>query len=284
MYAHLNGVDLYFDVVGAGYRPTPDGPVDKPVMFVHHGGPGCDHTLFRPFLDDLAEVAQLIFVDHRGTGRSGRADTATYTIEQMADDVEALRHYLGVDKPIFAGHSFGGMVAQIYAARYPRTLSKLVLLNTAPSFGFWAEAQGIAEKMATDAQKTVVDVLFNGELNSQREFEDWWATCLPLYFKQPNETILDSMGKAMKGDVVVANYMMANEIPKYDARPGLPDITIPTLVTSGAWDWVTPPTQSEQIIAGIPHAEYVSFQNSGHMPFIEEHDAFIKAMTDFIAR
>lgn len=284
MYAHLNGVDLYFDVVGAGYQPTANGPAERPVMFVHHGGPGCDHTLFRPFLDDLAEVAQLIFVDHRGTGRSGRVDTATYTIEQMADDIEALRHHLGVEKPIFAGHSFGGMVAQVYAARYPHALSKLVLLNTAPSAGFWDEAQAMAKKMATDEQKKIVDVLFNGELNSQQEFEDWWATCLPLYFKQPNQAILDAMGQAMKGDVVVANYMMANEIPKYDARPGLPDITIPTLVTSGAWDWVTPPTQSEQIIAAIPHAEHVRFQDSGHMPFIEEHDAFIKAMTGFITR
>lgn len=282
MKAHINGVDIFFDVVGSGLRPTPQGMVEKPVVFVHHGGPGCDHTLFRPYLDDLAETAQLVFVDHRGTGRSGRAENATYTIEQMADDLEALRHHLGVEKPMLIGHSFGGMVAQVYAQRYPNSLSKLILMNTAPSAGFWEEAKKMAEEMATDDQKEVLDQLFEGSLESQQEFEDWWATCMPLYFHNPDPEVIEAGKNSMRGDVVVANYMMEHEIPKFDARAGLPDIQIPTLIVAGKYDWVTPLNQADEIRGSIQHAEYVLFEDSGHMPYIEQHSEFVEALTRFV--
>lgn len=119
MYAYVNGVNLYFDVVGAGTTAVSGALDEKPVMFALHGGPGCDHTYYRPWLDPLGEQVQLVFLDHRGNGRSERTDTSSYTIEQMADDVEGLRNYLGMDKVIVHGHSFGGMVAQVYALRHP---------------------------------------------------------------------------------------------------------------------------------------------------------------------
>jgi proline iminopeptidase len=283
MYAHVNGVNLFFDIDGGGVVPSELGVLDKPVIFVHHGGPGCDHTYFRPWLDQLTDIAQLVYVDHRGTGRSEHAPLETYTIEQMADDLEALRHHLGLGKITILGHSFGGMVAQVFALRHPASLDRLILSNTAPSSQFWEEAQAMADKTATEDQKEILNDLFEGTLSSQEEFDAWWAKCMPLYFHSPDQQVLDAMGRRMKGAVEVANYMMENEIPRYDVRSGLASVTVPTLVLAGAYDWVTPPTQSEQIRAGLPESEYVLFENSGHMPFIEENDLYLESVTKFMA-
>lgn len=283
MYAHVNGVNLFFDVEGGGVVPSESGVTDKPVIFVHHGGPGCDHTYFRPWLDPLTKIAQLVYVDHRGTGRSEHAPLDTYTIEQMADDLEALRHHLGLGKVTILGHSFGGMVAQVFAVRHPGSLAKLILSNTTPSGEFWDEAQAMADKMATEDQKVILKDLFEGTLSSQEEFDAWWAKCMPLYFRSPQDHILNLMGLRMRGAVEVANYMMEKEIPLYDVRSELGDFTVPTLVLAGAFDWVTPPTQSDQIRAGLPESEYVLFENSGHMPFIEENDLYIESVTKFMA-
>ena len=118
MYANVNGVKLFFDIEGKEY--VPDGPVlrRRPVCFVLHGGPGGDHTHFLPACSALTDTMQLIYVDHRCCGRSGPAPIETCTMEQNADDVDALRQYLGLDKVFVFGHSYGGMVAQAYALRH----------------------------------------------------------------------------------------------------------------------------------------------------------------------
>lgn len=282
MYAHVNGVDLFFDIEGGGY--VPDGPtvVAKPTLVLLHGGPGCDHSYFKPWLLPLTDQVQLLLVDHRGNGRSGRVDEKTYTIEQMADDLEALRHHLGLGPIIVLGHSFGGMVAQVYALRYPQSVSKLILSNTAPSADFWEEAQEMADKMATPEQLAVLPALFEGTITSQDEFDQWWETCMPLYFHKPDAEIIAEVEGRMRGEVVVANYMMANEIPNYDVREGLASVTVPTLVIAGRYDWVTPVSQSEAIVAALPGAQLVIQEASGHMGFIEETEGYLAAVRAFL--
>ena len=282
MYAHVNGVDLFFDVLGSGFEVTDSKLVAKPVVVVHHGGPGNDHSYFRPWIDALAEVAQLVFVDQRGSGRSGRAPVETYTIEQNADDVEELRKHLGLDKIIFLGHSYGGMVAQVFATRHLDSLSKLILSNTTPSSQFWEEAQEMADKMATPEQLAVVNDLFNGTISSQEEFDAWWATCQPLYYHHPDQAVIDSLGARQKGSFEVASHMMANAIPTYDVREQLQDLEVPTLVMAATYDWVTPPTQSDQLVKGLPDAQHVLFEESGHMPFIEENALYLDTVAKFI--
>jgi len=283
MYARINGVDLYFDVISSGLEVDFAGDREKPTLFIHHGGPGADHGYFRPWLDSLGEIAQIVYLDHRGTGRSGDAPLETYTIEQMADDVEALRQYLGLGPIILLGHSYGGFVAQVFAHRHPKSLAKLILSHTAPDYGFWDEAQEIAMRIATPEQKDLFRELFAGTISNQEEYEAWWAACYPLYFRHPDQEVLDQLVARSRGRYEVASYMMANEIPKYDQLPNLPDIAVPTLVMSSAHDWVTPPSQGEKIAGAIPDAQYVLFEDSGHEPFArEEQELYLKTVADFI--
>ena len=131
MKVSIGDISLWFDVLNPGL--VPDGPVmrEKPVLLALHGGPGFDHTDFKGLIEPLCEDAQVILYDHRANGRSDDCDKALWNLEQWADDVHSLCAALGIERPLVLGWSFGGMVAQVYAARYPDELAGLVLLSTA---------------------------------------------------------------------------------------------------------------------------------------------------------
>ena len=118
MYANVNGARLFFDVEGLGL--VPDGPRmrQRPTVLLLHGGPGFDHTMYKPAFSQLADIAQLVYYDHRGQGRSDGAPD-THNLAQWGDDVKGLCDALGIEKPIVIGTSFGGFVAQSYATRHP---------------------------------------------------------------------------------------------------------------------------------------------------------------------
>jgi proline iminopeptidase len=283
MYVNVNGARLFIDINGSGSVPSGTSMVERPTLFVLHGGPGADHSYFKPWLDPLTEVAQLVYVDHRGNGRSERTGPATYNIAQMADDLEALRQLLGFGKVQVLGHSFGGMVALTYAIRHHEGLQALIPCTTAPSYGFRSEAWKIAERTATPEQMKVLSNLFDGVIQTDKEHQEWWRVCLPLYFHHAEGTICAEILGREHPQLEVANYMMQSEIPKYDVLADLPNIAAPTLAIAGRYDWVTPASQAEAIAAGIPNAEVKVFEESGHFPFIEERDEFLDVVGRFVS-
>ena len=110
----------------------PDGPTmrEKPTLVLLHGGPGFDHSIYKPLFAQLADIAQVVFLDHRGNGRSEHGPREMWTLAQWGDDVHAFCETLGIVHPIVLGTSFGGMVALAYATQYPAHPAKLILLNT----------------------------------------------------------------------------------------------------------------------------------------------------------
>jgi len=284
MLATVNGAKIFFDIEGMGLAPSGFDMVHKPVAFVLHGGPGLDHSYFKPWLSPLAEDFQLVYIDHRGTGRSERVPLETCTMEQLADDLEELRKLLGFGKITVMGNSFGGMWGQVYALRYPESIERLILITTSPSHEFWTAATGELERRATPEQKAVGPSLFEGKVTSEEAFMEWWGVMLPLYFYKWDDTIGGQMVKRGVDNPQTAAYMFENVIPSYDVREGLPSVTAPTLVCSGRHDWVTPVSECEAIVELIPNAELAMFEASGHMPFIEEQDKFVAVVRDFLAR
>ncbi len=172
MYASVRGTRLYFDIDGAGL--VPDGPAmhERPVALVIHGGPGGDHSGFKPAMSPLAEHMQLVYFDHRGQGRSDQADPATYTLDENAEDMEALRRHLGLGPIVSIGTSYGGMVAMAHAARYPDAVSHLVLIVTAAHGGFIARAQAIVAERGTDEQQRVCETLWAGGFRTDAEMRE----------------------------------------------------------------------------------------------------------------
>jgi proline iminopeptidase len=282
MQIEVNGARLFVDVDGARSVPAGAAMVERPVLFVLHGGPGADHSYFKPWLDALTGVAQLVYVDHRGNGRSERTGTATYTMTQMADDLEELRKLLGYERIQVLGHSFGGMVALTYALRHPDHLAGLIACTTAASYEFRAEAWEIAAARATPEQLKMLPRLFDGVVATEAEHDEWWRVCLPLYFHRPDATVCAELLGREHAQLEVVNYMMASQIPAYDVSAQLAAISAPTLVVSGRYDWVTPVSQGQVIASGIPGAALAVFEDSGHFPFIEEHDRFLHVIGDFV--
>src|ERR1051325_2157903 len=130
MHVLVNGVRLFFDVEGA--KLVPDGAAmrEKPTLILLHGGPGADHAIMKPAYSALADVAQVIYLDHRGNGRSDAGPKESWTLAQWGDDVRAFCDALGIEKPVVLGVSFGGMVAMSYATRHPDHPGKLILITT----------------------------------------------------------------------------------------------------------------------------------------------------------
>ena len=109
MHVSVNGVRLFFDVEGSKF--VPDGPLmrEKPTLLMLHGGPGSDHSIYRPAYSALSDIAQIIYLDHRGNGRSEDGPRESWNLAQWGDDVRAFCEALGIVNPIVLGASFGGM-------------------------------------------------------------------------------------------------------------------------------------------------------------------------------
>src|SRR6516225_6963348 len=119
MFVDVDGARLFFDVEGAGLVPDGSRMRAKPTLILLHGGPGFDHSSYKPAFSALADAAQIVYLDHRGNGRSDRGPLEKWNLAQWGDDLRAFCDALGVEKPVVLGHSFGGMVAMSYAIRHP---------------------------------------------------------------------------------------------------------------------------------------------------------------------
>ncbi len=102
MFVKVNNIDLFFDVYGSKLCIEKDRVVEKTTLLFLHGGPGlADHTLYVEFWSQLSDVAQVVFIDLRGQGRSGGWDTPKFwNLKQWADDIHAFCQELKIEKPI----------------------------------------------------------------------------------------------------------------------------------------------------------------------------------------
>jgi|SRR5581483_4420781 len=125
-HAKVNGIDLYYER---------HGEAGEPLVFVH--GYTGDITDWRFQVPEFARTHRVLIFDNRGHGRSeAPADRTSYTIEQMADDAEALIEYVGFERYHLLGHSMGGAIAQEIALRNPARLLSLTLEDTSYRFAF----------------------------------------------------------------------------------------------------------------------------------------------------
>ncbi len=269
---------LFFDVEGAKLRP--DGPKlrEVPTLLLLHGGPGFDHSIFKPNLSGLADIAQIVYLDHRGNGRSDRDGPARWNLDRWGDDIRAFCDALEIEHPIVMGESFGGMVAMAYATRQPDHPSKLILAST-------------AAKMRPDRSLEVFERLGGSEAReiARRFFEDpsqpvmmeYIQKCLPLY----NQRKLDPawIGRSIQ-NTELTSFFFKGEIRTFDLLPQLGRIRCPTLITAGEMDPITPIQNSEDIAAAIPArlARLERFQNAGHGVHRDDPAHFDRVVREFI--
>lgn len=283
MRAKLRDTEIYFDIEGMGLVPKGDRMQEKPIAFVVHGGPGADHTSFKPTLTPLSRRMQLVYFDHRGQGRSARGDRSTYTLDNNVEDMEALRQYLGLEQIIVIGASYGGMVALTYASRYPERVSHLIAVVTVPDARFLDRAkQNLAER-GTPEQQAIAQHLWEGTFRDEDHLREFFQVTRSLYSitANPDDPPPKSWNRAiLSADAI--NVAFGGFLRTYDVRSELSKITAPTLVIGARHDWICPPEFSEEIAALIPNADLRIFEHSGHAIRADEPDALIDAIAGFI--
>ncbi len=285
MKLHVNGTELYFDVVGSGLSTSADFQ-QKPTMILLHGGPGFDHSYLRPWLDPVSDVAQLVYVDQRGNGRSQRHTHEYYQLGIMADDIVLLCQTLHIEHPIVLGQSFGGFVALSIAHRHPDFASGLILFDTSPAWTGGYDLDALEKLVGGNRGKELREIAYRESTGqaTEAELKRFEQEVMPLYWHQgfKQEYIGDMFNNPLI-NMDIATYMMGTLSKEYDLRPHLKDIKIPALVLQGRYDWVTPMAGAEEMAHTIPDAQLRIFEHSGHMVFIEEQDELVAVIKQWIS-
>lgn len=265
--ANINGHNIFYETIG-------DGP---PVMIMH-GGLGLDHTYLRPYFDQLAETHTVIYYDHYGNGRSDYPeDFTTLSMAGLVADADALRAYLGHDEMILIGHSYGGFIAQEYAAAHGDTLAGLVLVDTVPAFDYAPQVSG------TDEQMAAFGALFSGPQPDNDTWQANWNLVIQMYFAEPDAELLATIDANTTyshnawnmGGAFLATFNMLEALPEFD---------MPVLSMAGALDPITVPGPgAERIAELVPGAELVILDGAAHYPFIETEAAFFAALNGWMA-
>jgi pimeloyl-ACP methyl ester carboxylesterase len=277
------GVRLFVDIEGPGLVVDggPDGASmrEKPTLILLHGGPGYDHSGFKPLFSRLADLAQIVYVDHRGHGRSDRRPREEWTLDTFADDVPRLCDALGIVKPIVLGQSFGGFVAQRYLARHPAHPAKVILSSTSHHMGLarklvmFERLGGLEARAAAEAFWTAPNALTWGAYN---------RVCMGLYNTTPQD------GSARQRIVFNTDILFASaggEQRTMDLRPGLAHAQCPVLVMAGEADPVTPIEDAQEIVAALPPqwVQFERFANVGHGPWRDDPERAFAVLRRFIA-
>jgi len=280
MHVTVNGVRLFFDVEGA--KLVADGPVlrERPTVILLHGGPGADHAVHKPAWGELADVAQIIYLDHRGNGRSEDGPTDLWTLDQWGDDVKGLCDVLGVEKPIVIGTSFGGFVAQAYATRHQGHVGGLVLISTAAKFDFEAMYSAFGALGGPEAAEAARNYWSDPTVETRMRYHE---VCMSLYFQTPLDP--DVLSRIiLKNDVALHFNGPKNEQGRMDFRGALAGVTCPTMVLAGRDDPVTPLSMNEEIVANLPSgAEFRVFDRCGHGVVGDRPTEAFAAIRAFIA-
>jgi proline iminopeptidase len=273
---------LFFDVEGAKLRP--DGPRmrEVPTLLLLHGGPGGDHSSFKPHYAQLTDVAQVVYLDHRGQGRSDRSSPEFWKLARWADDVKAFCDTLEIERPIVMGLSFGGFVAIAYAARYPDHPAKLVLCSTRAGPPDPEREAAVFERLGGKAAGDAARGFLCGDAPDSNALREYIRLCRPLYSRAPYDPDRDAR-QSWKFDVL--SDFRKGEDYTFDFRPDLARIKCPTLVMVGEDDPITPPFYSEQIVAALPAhlARFERFPDAGHGIVADAPERFFRVMREFIA-
>jgi proline iminopeptidase len=279
-YVEVNNGKLYYQTFGKGGKP----------VIVLHGGPGLDQGYLLPQMLELAKNHEVTFYDQRGCGKSFNTPFNDQVIntKQYIEDLEALRKKLGHEKIALVGHSWGGLLAMYYAARYPNNISHLVLIGSlSPTQrGFQAFMKEYNQRMAP--LKTEMD-----QIQSSKAFKDGdpktvEAFCHLIfkeYFidkKDVDKLSVHFTAESAPNVFKVHNFFVKNLFSKtYDLRKKLKKTKFPTLILHGDRD-IIPVSTTKETKQAFPHAKLVVYKNKDHLLFIEAPQQFFSDLNEFL--
>ena len=299
-FVDVSGVMIYYKTIGPSGSAGQAGGRSAPLMIVH-GGPGASHDYFLPFLLPLARTNKLIFIDERGSGRSAKLeDPKGYTVENMVEDVEAVRVSLGLGKISLLGHSYGGALAQAYALKYQKNLTHLILAST------WSSTVEMnkvllrmKEKAAPDVRERIDKIEAAGLFGKGKEYEQrrytaeymiaaWGEGYFPyLYQNRPdanydpvaNGVMAWELYREMWGEH--GEFVIDGNLASMEYTDRLATIKVPTLLLVGDHDECDP-SLSKAMQEKISGSKMAVIPKAGHMTFVDQTAMVVKAVADFV--
>jgi len=271
-----DGFRIYYKTVGSG----------EP-LFLLQGGPGLEHTYLRPQMERLAGRYRLVFSDQRYIGKSeGILDSAKVTFDGFVQDVDSLRKSLGFESIHILGHSFGGLTAMAYAARFPDRVRTLVLMNSAgPDYHFFEQfGENLSRRMSDTDSLKLEEILRSDEYRNRRPeaHRGFLRTLFKSYFSDTSQAVQLNLAMTEntsrnRGKV---NTWIWQDLGEYDLRAEIARIACPTLVIHGDSDPV-PLESALAIQKAIPQSKIVVLQKTGHFPYIEKPGRLFKVLNQF---
>jgi L-proline amide hydrolase len=282
-----NGHETWYSVSG----DLASGPV--PVV-ICHGGPGAAHDYVEPIADLSRFGRAAVLYDQVGCGKSTHLPDAPvefWTVELFKDELSRLVRELGIaDRYAVVGQSWGGMLAMEYALDHPAGLEAIVVADSPASIPLWvAEANRLRLDLPSDVQETLTRHEADGTTSDSeyekavRVFYDRhvcrvpWPDCVQRTFDQlaAEPTVYHTMNGP-------SEFHCIGTLKTWDITDRLPEIDVPTLLISGRHDEATPHIV-EQIHTRIRGAQWQIFEESSHMPHVEEPEAFLECVEAFLA-
>lgn len=281
MFVDLGTTKLYVDIEGTGLDASAEKLREKPTLILLHGGPAADHTMFKPAFAQLADIAQIVYLDLRGAGRSIGGARSTWNLAQWAEDVKTLCDRLGITRPIVLGASFGGFVAQAYATRYPTHPGALVLLSTAARMPAGTAFDALSDLQTADAAAIAANT-WEPALNP--------PAIVTLHTETPSRktraTALANFHAHATLRPAVAEHFQKHEMGTFDFRTVLKKLRCPTLILHGDADPAAPLPLAEEMAGRIrPECvEFNVFHRAGHLVHLDAPRTTFATLRSFIER
>jgi proline iminopeptidase len=285
-YVEVNGTRLWVESEGTGQA-----------LVLIPAGPGVPHGYFHPHLSPLAKTQRVVYYDAFGTGKSDRVQgDKKYTFARDVENVEGLRRALRLGKIDVLGHSYGGMVAQAYALRYPESVRRLVLADTS-----WGGEMSQAHRnnalselrdQYPETYEKVMKLHAEGFYTCSKEYRNADDAPPGFLLFYNNSAFQDLIRTAEPPDSKVLcaiegedyDFVAGAEMAKLDFHTQLKNLNMPMLIISGRFDRGMLPRYAVQFKDHAPKAQFVMFEKSGHFPFIEEPEEFIRVVGEFLRK
>lgn len=269
------GGKLYYEVTGSG-SGTP--------LIIVNGGPGFDHTYLHisTAWDTLGKNRRIIFYDQRGDGRSAplKPGQSCNLADQIAD-LEALRAHLGFEKWDMLGHSWGGYLSMAYSARHPEHIAHLMIVDSAAPK--WSDTLFLFSQIFPELTERRAGYVFADEMGDKAASDAGIRDYLTMLFysAEKRDAFVAQMGAgAFHKD---ASQAVMSDLPRFDLNPEIAKFKFPVIVMTGRYDINVAPLVAYKIHQAIPGSRFVVFERSGHIPFYEEPDAFVRAAEEFLS-
>ena len=270
------------------YRVVGESAAGRDPLVCLHGGPGSTHHYFAP-LERLAEEGRaVVLYDQIGCGSSDRPTDIEWGVDVFLDELAALRDQLGLDRIHLLGTSWGGMLAQEHVLGGYGGVTSVVLSSTLASIDEWVSE---ALRLRAELPAEVVEVLDRCERaeayedpeyrRALDEFDDRYVR-RGARGRPELERMRAELGKeSYRAMVGPSEWIVTGALRGWDVRHRLGDITVPALVARGRYDMCTEAIAAT-LLRGLPNAREVVFEESSHMPALEESDRYLEVVGAFL--